>query len=164
MGLVPTIFTSTISFYETAGLVYFPLKFGTKVPAVSAGFRSSETEISNKLAELANYNLAIICGERSRNLVVLDFECESDAWIFFDRQKILKETLCVRSAHSGIHVYLRTLDQCPSRRTKIAGTMHPFDLLGEGGYVVAAPSTIDHAKCDPSKTICPSRGSLHTRL
>lgn len=111
------------------------------------------------MQHLGKYNLAVACGEVSQNLVVFDFEIEADAWFFFQKDSILRSTLCVRTAHKGIHVYFRTLDKCPRRQTKLCSPEHTFDLCGEGGYVVAAPSTVDHSLCDPKKENCPHFGT-----
>jgi hypothetical protein len=147
--------------FDKLHLAYFPLKPGSKEPLTSQGFKSSEEEIKLKLKENPNANLAIICGERSGNLAVLDFENEEDAWKYFDKEKILSKTICVKTAHNGIHVYFRTLRSCPQRRTKIAGQEHPLDLCGEGGYIVAPLSVIDHTLCERKKNgvdRCPHAG------
>jgi hypothetical protein len=140
--------TSIYDFYRKQGLLFFPLKDGTKEPAVSQGFKSSKEEIESKLKTMKDPNVAIISGKASGNLAVLDFENENDAWAFFDKETILKSTLCMKTCHNGVHVYFRTLDKCPTRQTQIA---RKFDLLGDGGYVVAPPSLIDHSLCERKK-------------
>lgn len=150
-------FASYISFYGESGLRYFPLNYGTKEPAVSQGFKSSDEEIKERIEHLGKYNLALACGEASGNLCVLDFEFEKDAWAIFPKT-ILQSTFCVKSAHGGVHIYFRTIDKCPRRQTKLCSPEHSFDICGEGGYVAAAPSIIDHSLCDPKKENCPHFG------
>jgi hypothetical protein len=145
--------------YDSLGLKYFPLKQGTKIPAVSQGFKSPEKEIEAALKSMRDYNIALVCGVNSKNLIVFDFESEPDAWAFFqDKEKLLKSTLVIRSPHKVVHVYFQTSDKCPIRRTKLCAPDHSFDLCGEGGYVVAPPSIIDHSLCDPKSSKCNHRG------
>lgn len=134
--------------YTSLKLSYFPLKDGTKEPAVSQGFRSPKDEIERVLKQNPNCNLGIVCGQASDNLVVLDFESDKDAWLFFEKEAILRNSLVVRTCHGGIHVYLKTLlGETVRRQTKLCAPDHSFDVCGEGGYVAAPPSVINHELC-----------------
>lgn len=96
-------------------------------------------------------NVAVVCGRVSQGLVVLDFEREEDFKAFFT-DEVLKNTLVVRTPHHGIHVWFREVGEVPRRSIRVSED-HPLDLLGEGGYVLAPPSIINHARCDRGKCV-----------
>ncbi len=145
--------------YNKLGFVYIPLRCGTKTPAVSHGIHSKKEEIDCTLRTMKDPNIAIICGKPSRDLCVLDFECERDAWKFLEKEKFLDSTLCVKTAHGGIHVYFDCMHGAPKRQLGFGLPDHPFDLCGENGYVVAAPSVIDHSLCNSTKDTCSHKGT-----
>jgi hypothetical protein len=144
--------------YDSLGFSYMPLKRGTKTPAVSHGIHSEKEEIDYMLRTMKDPNLAIICGKPSRDICVVDFEYEYDAWTFLNKKKFLSSTLCVRTAHGGIHTYFDCLHGAPNRQLGFGLPDHPFDLCGENGYVVAPPSVIDHSLCNTTKDTCPHMG------
>jgi len=99
-------------------------------------------------------NFAVINGHISNGLVIIDFENINDAITFFGPEKfeeLKKKTLIVLTPHNGIHVYTIEKTKMPNRHTKIFGTEHQADLLGEGGYALIPGSKIDHSKCKPEK-------------
>ena len=82
-------------------------------------------------------NFAVICGEVSGNLCVVDFD---------DDRRLYEEffadltTFTVQSQSGGIHLYFRT--QTPLRKIpKFKG--FPIDVQAEGSYVVIPPSTLE---------------------
>lgn len=130
--------------------------------------RPTEEELKGWFSGAVVHGLAVVCGNVSR-VVVLDFESFRAYVQFFpDQAKIEAETLVEKTPHDGVHVYLRPTGDMPGRKIKICENP-AIDLLGEGGYCVAAPSVIDHSLCD--KTKCQRQGfgsyeliSPHPRL
>lgn len=90
-----------------------------------------------------NYNLAIVGGQVSGGLLILDFDLRADeifpAWM----QMIggVGDILPVVKTGKGFHVYLRC--ENPANNTKLArsaaGKVY-IETRGEGGYVLAPPS------------------------
>ncbi|MEM3557364.1 MAG: phage/plasmid primase, P4 family, partial [Conexivisphaerales archaeon] len=136
-----------------AGFDIFPLAKGSKRPLVKweefRGRKPTEDEIKS-WGDFENY--AIVCGEVSSGLVVLDFERWNDFVAFFPEwEELAKTTWVIRTAHGGAHVYYIAPEQGLTRSVRIFGVEHPVDLLGEGGYVVGPGSVIDHSLCDKGK-------------
>jgi len=141
-----------VELYRSLGLNTFPLPFGTKKPRLSWAFLEKRLATADELGTWfwnERVNVAIVCGAISGGLLVEDFEHYDDYAVFYDPPKIEAATIVVETPHGGIHVYSRTQPQV-RRSIRICET-HPIDLLGEGGYTVAAPSIIDHAQCDKAK-------------
>ena len=96
-----------------------------------------------------NYNLAIVGGQVSGGLLILDFDHKADeifpAWL----QMIggVGEILPVVKTGKGYHVYLRC--ENPANNTKLArnaaGEVY-IETRGEGGYVLAPPSQHESGK------------------
>jgi hypothetical protein len=136
------------------GLNVIPVKPGEKRPVLPswkeyfdrfATWEEREVWFRNN-----QFGIAILCGKLSGGLVIFDFEQIEDFEKFFEKWEELKETTrVVRTPHGGVHVYFRT--RIPVKRSIRICEDHPIDLLGEGGYAVGAPTTIDHGFCDRSK-------------
>ncbi|MGC9123595.1 MAG: hypothetical protein ACP5IB_05965 [Thermoplasmata archaeon] len=87
-----------------------------------------------------------------KNLIILDFEKFEDATTFLKNFKNIKnETLVVKTAHGGLHVYAINKGDEIGRHTKIFGRQHEVDLLNGQGYALLPYSEIDHSKCDVKK-------------
>jgi hypothetical protein len=87
-----------------------------------------------------------------KNLIILDFEKFEDATTFFKNFENLKnETLIVKTAHGGAHIYAINKGNEIGRHTKIFGHEHEVDLLNGQGYALLPFSEIDHSKCDIKK-------------
>jgi hypothetical protein len=132
-------------FYLSYGLSVIPLKPGEKVPLVKweryQGEPPTIAEVQKWFKD-TNYNIAIICGRVSRNLVVIDFddgeiyekfmkEIEGDA----ELKDVIESTWLVKTG-KGFHVYLWVDTDKPVK----IGKLPRVDIKGEGGYVVAPPS------------------------
>jgi len=101
-----------------------------------------------------NPNFAVMCGDISGGLVILDFERIEDAIEFFGKEnfeKLKKSTVIVETPHGGAHIYIIANGNVPRRQTKIFGKNHEMDLLGTGGYALMPGSVLDHRKCKPEK-------------
>jgi len=81
-------------------------------------------------------NFAVICGEVSGNLVVVDFDDRRLYEAFFSDI----ETLVIESQSGGTHLYFYATK--PLRKIpKFKG--YPIDVQAEGSYVVIPPSTLE---------------------
>ena len=110
-------------------------------------------------------NYGICCGEKSANgwyLLVLDFESLSEAigilWRYIF-EKMLKEMLCVRSAHLEFHVYFfcNSVPEKPIRPAIVKDGRALMDLLlGVNSAVLGPGSVIGYSKCESEK--CPWKG------
>lgn len=138
--------------YRASGLSVIPLEARGKRPAYSILPRDSitdrpkwdeyqrrlptEDELERWFAK-TDYNVGIVCGRVSGGLVVVDFDSiESfDWWCDQDYSRWLIPT--VQTAH-GRHVYVRVSGVVNGNHRNQA---RKIDLRGEGGYVVAPPST-----------------------
>lgn len=130
------------------GFGVFPLKSGTKIPMIDSWDKASDEHVDRVIQSLPDYNVAIIC---RNGLAILDFEREADFVAFYgDPRKIMDETLVVKTAHGGTHVYLQTAGEEICRKIRFCKD-HPIDILGTGGYAVAPTSVIQHSNCDRSK-------------
>jgi len=101
-----------------------------------------------------NPNFAVMCGDISGGLVILDFEKIEDAIEFFGKEnfeKLKESTVIVKTPHGGVHIYVIAKGNIPRRKTKIFGKAHEMDLLGTGGYALMPGSVLDHRTCKPEK-------------
>ncbi len=133
--------------YRDLGFNIIPLKPKTKEPAIQSWkeyqTRRATSEEINKWwlegAENPN-NLAIITGEISGDLAVLDFDSTAayeNALTKQERERVEDSTIVV-STGKGYHVYFTS-----SELERNQAYQTPFghvDVRGEGGYVAAAPS------------------------
>jgi len=144
-----------INLYRRLGLSIIPVSRGRKQPPL-VDWREYQQrpptpeELEAWFGNADRPNVAVVCGKVSGGLVVPDFEREEDFRAFFNADELLKKTLVVRTPHGGVQVWLREAGEVPRRSIRISEDP-PLDLLGEGGYVVAPPSVIDHAYCKKSK-------------
>ena len=77
-------------------------------------------------------NYGVLCGERSNNLVIVDFD-NIEAYRAWCRNAPLIETLTVESAR-GVHLYV-SLDELPAHKAKMA--QNAGDILTTGAFIVA---------------------------
>ena len=161
-------FDQALSLYIKNGLSIIPCRLGGKEPLIAwkeyqerqPGQEEIAKWISESLRSSKNpklpFNIGVVCGKVSGNLVVLDFESE-DAFESFYRKveeavssKLLRNEVSIALANTwivrtgkGYHVYLRvssTQSDFESLcRTKIR-LINGLDVKGEGGYVIAPPS------------------------
>ncbi|MEM0097762.1 MAG: bifunctional DNA primase/polymerase, partial [Conexivisphaerales archaeon] len=132
-----------------AGFSIFPLAKESKKPLVKWEEFMKRKPTEAEIKSWGNFeNYAIVCGEVSGGLVILDFERRDDFEKFFPEwEELAKKTWVVETPHGGVHVYFSVLQNVPRRDTRIFGSDHPVDLLGEGGYAVGPGSVINHASC-----------------
>ena len=148
-----------LRFRNRLGLYVFPFTPFGKKPKVEA-WNTREDRIPVDFFD----NYGIRCGDRSRDgwhLIVLDFESLEEAIKMLGSdlfEKLLKETLCVRSAHIGLHVYFfcDSIPQKPVRPAVSKEGLALMDLLSVNSAVLGPGSVIDHSKCESGK--CPWKG------
>jgi hypothetical protein len=141
--------------YAARGVPVFPCESGGKRPLTAEGFLEATTEearIREWWARWPNANVAIPTGERS-GLLVLDVDAgegtDSMALLELSRGQPPK-TSCAATGGGGVHLYFRY----PSVQELRAAGLYTqqvrnsqgllgdgLDVRGEGGYVVAPPSS-----------------------
>ena len=124
-----------------------PIKKNSKKPAINWKEYQTEKFPRKELLLYAGLNKAVICGDISDGLVILDFDFEGQPY-FVNILKVLKriKTFIVQTPH-GIHIYFRINGKCPKRQTQIPAKLPElkhFDILGNLGYALVPPSTIDN--------------------
>lgn len=85
-------------------------------------------------------NVGVLCGHRSGGLVVIDFDSEAEYRAAIERPlgDLARDTIVVKT-HRGAHVYTR--HDGPTRNIEVTNGTHNILVRGEGGMVVAPPST-----------------------
>jgi len=137
-----------IEHYRRLGLVPVPVKPRSKRLIVSKKelkrlLTLPPHFLENRVdAEFRRYapqqpNVAVLTGSVSGNLLVLDFDRIEDYWRLAGDVGPLG--VIVRT-HRGCHVWFHTRKPMPSYLIPIRGSRH-IAVKGEGGYVVAPPST-----------------------
>jgi len=147
-----TVVLSYALTYLQRNLSVIPLVYGDKKPAIEwkeyQGRRSTEDEVKEWFSKL--YNVGIVCGSVSNNLIVIDFDSEDKFKEFYEKldkaYPELRDTILntwMVETGKGRHVYLRVkMDPGEFRekmRTKVR-LVEGVDIKAEGGYVVAPPS------------------------
>jgi len=130
-------------FYVSKGLSVIPLEYKAKEPISKWKEYQQRLPTEEELEQwfkTAWLNIAIVCGQVSGNLVVLDFDSHESLQQFIERisddlVKKIKKTWVVRTG-KGFHIYLRVKGKPISTSFRDVG----LDIQGEGKYVVAPPS------------------------
>jgi Bifunctional DNA primase/polymerase, N-terminal len=132
--------------YADNGWPVFPLIANGKTPATGHGFKDASTDESRIREWFGNgrrCNLGIATGN---GLVVIDVDVKGGVDGFATLARIesemgpLGDTRTAATPSGGRHLYFATTEQV----TSSAGALGPgLDVRGEGGYVVAPPSTIN---------------------
>ena len=135
--------------YAGNGLAVFPLVPNGKEPITEHGFKDASTQtniIKQWWGKYPDANIGIATGSRSGGLVVVDLDIKNNAhgiasfdeWISKEWLS-MPETWKVRTWSGGIHNYYRSKTTVPSK----VGWLSGVDIRAEGGYVVAAGSSIN---------------------
>jgi len=123
-----------LKFYRDLGFSIIPCKKGTKIPLVKwkeyQKRKPKEEEIEEWFKDKEN-NIAIITGEVSGNLVVIDFDDSEVAKRFFKTPEF-QNTLCTITG-KGFHFYFRSSEPIRCFNVPELG----INVKGEGGYVLA---------------------------
>jgi hypothetical protein len=128
--------------YTDEGLSFIPIPFKSKTPTIE--WKKYQTQKPTQQETTAWFNghdtnLAIICGEVSDNLVVLDFDSkeiyERFNGLFKEKFKIdILEFTRVSKTSRGYHVWLKVGETVSNQK-------YPsMDIKSTGGYIIAPPS------------------------
>ncbi len=129
----------TAQAYHDAGLCTIPISPKAKTPALPGWkqYQSRKPDVSERwewFGEHEDRNLAIIGGEVSGNLFVIDFDDKQVYLSWARAHKELVQTTAIVRTSKGYHVYLRAAEPVDTR------DFNGGEVKGEGGYVVAPPS------------------------
>lgn len=143
-----TNFTETFKIIDNYQINYFPLNEKSKDPKGLIKWKKYQKErfplyLRHKYFTLSTkYNIAIICGEISNNLYIIDVDQKEFANIF---EKMIPETLTVKTSH-GKHFYFfdkttKDIDRYEFReRETDEKELFGIDIRGEGSYAVGPGS------------------------
>jgi P4 family phage/plasmid primase-like protien len=112
---------------------------GEKRPAIPWTEYQQRRPYKGELVEWfhqGDYQIGVVCGEVSGNLVVLDFETPESYREWAGRHRALATTRTVETG-KGVHVYFK-LNKKPDGNTKLITGL--VETRGEGGQVLAPPS------------------------
>ena len=142
-----------VSLYLHHGFSIIPTIPLSKRPAVAwkpyQERRPSDQEIQTWMEKYwsKGYGVAVICGDVSNNLVVLDFDTyeNPEGLQLLDFEKLKRETLVVETPSGGYHVYFFTKHPTPSFNLAHQGK-NIVEVRGIGRYVLAPPSVVPHKR------------------
>jgi putative DNA primase/helicase len=129
-----------------AGWKVFPLKPGTKLPAIKEWptlATSDPATVAHWWKHWPDANVALLTGHLG--VMVLDVDCKDGALGFDSLQRLQAEhgplpaTLTARTASGGLHLYASSSESIRNSASKVGPGL---DLRGHGGFVVAPPSLI----------------------
>jgi DNA-binding PadR family transcriptional regulator len=128
-----------LEYYEKEKLSVIQLVAKAKTPALDKWQqyqhrRPTKKEIEDWFFQGGIFNVGIVCGQVSENLVVLDYEDKRTAYKIHGKD-VGKDTFVVETS-KGLHIYYKL--PFPIRKFKIKELA--LDVQGEGSYVVAPPS------------------------
>ena len=148
--------------YYDAGFSAFPLKPQSKVPAIMwkrfQTERADKAMLSNWWASMPEAGIAIVAGQISGGIAVLDVDhYEFSAWL--EKKIEALGTWVVRTGSGKIHVYLKSLSECVTTELK-GGADNIFlaDIRGDGQGMsgpsyLAAPPTLHPSTNEPYQTL-----------
>lgn len=137
--MAPTLAGSALWYCER-GLMVFPLRAGTKIPATKNGFHDASMSVDTVRAWWTKYPTANIGLPTGHLFDVIDIDGEAgiDSMVTMEAQIKIPNTIGVVATPRGYHMYIRpTGDGCAT------GFRPGLDYRGIGGYVVAPPSTVE---------------------
>jgi len=166
----PPTTPNTPSELVARGFALFPLRPGTKLPAVARDWEHAATTSLLRLRQLAGggagagarTNYGVACGPS--NLVVVDLDIAkagesdgtggsgaggaTDGWLVLlelaaAHNGQLPRTFTVRTPSGGRHLYFRPPVDGPAPRNTVRRLGPLIDTRGVGGYVVAPGSRVD---------------------
>ncbi len=144
MGVIVNPMNIEMEFFHDNKLSVIPIPYGKKKSAIQwkpyQKRQPTEQELNTWFHNNIKTNIAVVCGEISGNLVVLD--CDSDEKFNEIAAIICNTTGCedifsfttIVKTYKGFHIYLKTAEPVKLMR------FPKLDVKGEGGYVVAPPS------------------------
>ena len=131
--------------YCAKGWNLFPIVPGASNPATHNGFHAAHTDVEKlKKIYMKRYNIGLATGKVS-GVIVIDFDMkEAEAWQLAEDWGF-PATPVVRTPRGGLHFYFKCPDDgFPCTQSAI---YKGVDTRGDGGYVVAPPSTRAGGRC-----------------
>jgi hypothetical protein len=129
-----------VRFYRGLRLCVVPAIYRGKRPEIDWKKYQTRQPTDEELETWFNdgraHNIAIVCGEVSDNLVVLDFDDVNVYQRFFDTSKLESSTLVVRTGSGKRHVYFKTPKPIASFRIP----QIKLEVRSTGNIVIAPPS------------------------
>jgi len=126
--------------YRELRLAVIPAIYGDKKPEIDWKQWQKQAPPWDQVDKWFNdgkpHNVAIVCGEASRNLAVIDFDDPETYSRFFKVAELENETLVVRTGSGRYHVYLFTPDPVPSFKIP----QLKIEIRSIGNIVIAPPS------------------------
>ncbi len=136
---------SFIQKYLALELTVIPLKNNSKQAAIK--WRDYQTtkptpeDYKKWFPAKTTKGVAIICGETSNNLFVLDLDQKDLERILFPEfDTLLEKTLVIRTGSGKIHIYFRALESFERIQFKDKEGKELLSIRSQGSYVVAPPS------------------------
>ena len=134
--------------YINLGLAVFPLKYRGKTPLTKNGCKDATTDaaiVKGWWQKWPNANVGIATGSKSGGLVVVDLDIDEDKGLDgyhtlkdWERENgTLPDTWQSITGRGGNHLFYKSSRQITNK----AGVLDGIDIRGEGGYIVAPPST-----------------------
>ena len=109
-----------------------PIKRNSKIPAIKWLKYQKEMLPRKDLQYYNGLNRAVICGDISDGLVILDFDFEGKPYFKNILDKIKNFKTHIVQTPNGLHVYFRIEGICPERQTQIKAKLpeiKAFDVL-----------------------------------
>jgi len=129
-----------LQIYRGLCLAVIPAVYGDKRPEIDWKQWQKQAppwdQVDRWFEDGKPHNIAVVCGEASRNLVVIDFDDPEVYFKFFKTAELEKENLVVRTGSGRYHVYLFTQDHVPSFKIP----QLKIEVRSTGNIVIAPPS------------------------
>jgi hypothetical protein len=133
--------------YLAAGFSLFPLAPESKLPLGPwKSYQDAPPTTSQLVQWFGNTgnNIALLMGRISGGVFSLDFDDVRLARLVFDLEDLSRRTLVQTTPRPGVHVVFRSEGDESVKSTTYARRGMPLDVKGQGGYIVAAPSSLHH--------------------
>ena len=126
-----------LNFYLSLGFTIIPCKKRTKIPLISWRKYQTEKPKDDEIKEWFKdeVNVAVVCGEISNNLVVVDIDSKDLAKRFLREVPEFNKTLSVLTSR-GAHFYFQSSKPVKSFKIPAVG----IDVKAGGSYVLCPPS------------------------
>ena len=136
-----------LSIYRRHGFSFIPALPLDKKAAIPWSVYQDRKPVDGEISEWLekywsrSYNIAIVCGVVSNNLVVVDVDAYSnpDSAKIFDLDKACKETAVVETPSGGYHIYFFSKHPVPSFNL-VYQARPVLEVRSIGRYVLAPPS------------------------
>lgn len=139
--------TAALRYAVELGLGVLPLRPGTKLPATAHGVKDASTEpdqIATWWSAQPHANVGIAAGGLAR-LLVLDFDAPEALATLTDRYGERPATWTATTPRGGRHEFY-VLPTDIDLGNSVGRLAQHVDTRGSGGYVVAAPSMLEHGR------------------